>query len=53
VIGLPLTVITGFFGMNFDAIPGLHSPLGFWSAVIIMAGAVASLLWLFRRKNWI
>src|SRR5918911_3587615 len=25
VIGLPLTVITGFFGMNFDAIPGLHN----------------------------
>ncbi|MBC8106158.1 MAG: magnesium/cobalt transporter CorA [Anaerolineae bacterium] len=53
VIGLPLTVITGFFGMNFDAIPGLHSPRGFWGAVAFMAFAVTFLLWLFWKKKWI
>jgi magnesium transporter len=53
VIGLPLTIITGFFGMNFDAIPGLHSPTGFWITVLIMAGMVAGLLYLFQRQGWL
>ena len=53
VIGLPLTVITGFFGMNFDAIPGLHSPRGFWLIVLFMGAAVSFMLWLFWRKKWI
>ncbi|MGH7177390.1 MAG: magnesium/cobalt transporter CorA [Tepidisphaeraceae bacterium] len=53
VIGLPLTVITGFFGMNFDAIPGLHDPRGFWGAVAVMGVAVAGMLWMFRKKRWI
>ena len=53
VIGLPLTVVTGFFGMNFDAIPGLHSPTGFWTAVTFMAIVVTTMLWLFRKKNWL
>lgn len=53
VIALPLTVITGFFGMNFDAIPGLHSVRGFWLAVTVMAAAVGGLLTLFYKKSWI
>jgi magnesium transporter len=53
VIGLPLTIVTGFFGMNFDAIPGLHSPKGFWFAVGFMGVAVASMLYLFKSKRWI
>jgi magnesium transporter len=53
VIGLPLTVITGFFGMNFDAIPGLHSPTGFWWTVAVMAIAVTTMLFVFRAKRWI
>jgi magnesium transporter len=53
VIGLPLTVITGFFGMNFEAIPGLHSKAGFWGAVAVMAVAVATMLYLFRQRRWL
>ena len=53
VIALPMTVITGFFGMNFDAIPGLHSPVGFWCAVVGMLGIVMGLLFFFRRRKWI
>ena len=29
-IFMPLTLITGIFGMNFDAMPLIHSPRGFW-----------------------
>ncbi len=53
VIALPLNVITGFFGMNFDHIPGLHSSAAFWTIVVVMVVAVTALLTLFRRKRWI
>jgi magnesium transporter len=53
VIAMPLTVITGFFGMNFDAIPGLHNKWGFWGAVVVMGIAVTVLLWVFKKKRWI
>jgi magnesium transporter len=53
VIALPLTVITSFFGMNFDALPGLHSPVGFWSAIVIMILLEIGLFWLFRNKGWL
>jgi magnesium transporter len=52
VIALPLNVITGFFGMNFDWIPGLHSQTAFWITVIIMATAVTTMLVLFKKKSW-
>jgi magnesium transporter len=53
VIALPLTVVTGFFGMNFEAMPGIHSPQGFWIAMVIMGGLVAVLLYWFRTRRWI
>jgi magnesium transporter len=53
VIALPMTVITSFFGMNFEAMPGLHSPLGFWITFASMLAVVAVLLMWFRRKRWI
>jgi Mg2+ and Co2+ transporter CorA len=48
-----MTVITGFFGMNFDALPGLHSPTGFWLAVLVMLSVVLGLLYFFKRRRWI
>ncbi len=53
VIALPLTVITGFFGMNFEAIPGIHSRQAFWVTVAVMAAGVTMLLTLFYRRGWI
>jgi magnesium transporter len=53
VIALPMTVITGFFGMNFESIPGLHSPMGFWIAVSVMLAIVLGMLYMFRLKRWI
>ncbi len=51
-IMMPLTVLTGFFGMNFDAIPGLHSPVAFWGTTAGMAGLAAGFVWFFRRRGW-
>lgn len=51
-IMLPLTVVTGFFGMNFEHIPGLDSPAAFWITTASMALLAAFMFWFFRRKGW-
>ena len=38
-IFLPLNLVTGFFGMNFEGLPLIHSPTGFWIVFAIMLGA--------------
>jgi len=53
VVGLPLTVVTSFFGMNFEQITTLSSPWAFWGAVAFMFILVGVLLTWFRHKNWI
>ena len=52
-IMLPLTLVTGIYGMNFESIPGLKSPLGFWSVIGAMAVLAAAMLALFRRTGWL
>ena len=52
VIALPLTVVTGFFGMNFDE-PIFHDHRWFIGALIFMSTAIAGMLYLFHRKRWI
>lgn len=53
VIALPMTVITSFFGMNFDNIPGLHSRQAFWATVACMLALVLALLYVFRARKWL
>jgi len=52
-IFMPLTLITGLFGMNFDFIPGLHRSYGFWVSVAAMIGVVIGMLAYFRHKRWV
>jgi Mg2+ and Co2+ transporter CorA len=47
---LPLTLITGIFGMNFEFIPGLHSPSGFWWALTAMLVIGVAMLAFFRAR---
>ncbi|MGH9238820.1 MAG: magnesium/cobalt transporter CorA [Vicinamibacterales bacterium] len=53
-IFLPLTVLTGMWGMNIE-IPHLPGGAGaqFWWIVAIMISIVAAMLALFRRNKWI
>lgn len=52
-IMLPLTLITGIFGMNFDTIPFLHNVTGFYiSLAMMLIVAVIMLMW-FKYKKWI
>jgi len=52
VVMLPLTFITGFFGMNVH-FPGFDSFGGFVGTVVAMALIVALMLGFFRYKRWL
>nr|WP_233167825.1 magnesium/cobalt transporter CorA [Paenibacillus roseus] len=52
-IFMPLTFITGIYGMNFDYIPGLH----FYGASYILLGFMLlvglGMFFIFRKKDWL
>lgn len=50
---MPLTLITGVFGMNFDYLPLLRHPSGFWMTVGAMFVVVFGMLLFFRRKRYL
>jgi magnesium transporter len=52
-LGLPLTVLTSFYGMNFEHLPGLHHPSGVLVLTGVMLTIEAALLFVFRRKGWL
>ena len=50
---LPLNFIASFYGMNFDHLPGLHSP---WALVVLtclMAAISGWSIWFFRNNGWL
>lgn len=51
-IMLPLTLITGIYGMNFEFIPELHWKYGYFFALGLMAFVAGGLLTYFRKKKW-
>ena len=52
-IFLPLNLIAGIFGMNFQFIPLLHQQTGFWWAIGSMALTAVLLGMLFWRKRYL
>jgi Mg2+ and Co2+ transporter CorA len=52
-IFLPLNLITGFFGMNFDALPLIHSSTGVWIAMLLMMLIGVGLSVFFWRKRYL
>ena len=51
---MPLTFITGLYGMNVD-LPhfGLGGETMFWVLMAVMVGVVGLMIYLFRRRGWI
>jgi Mg2+ and Co2+ transporter CorA len=52
-IFLPLNLVTGFFGMNFEGLPLIHSPTGFWVAFSIMLALGVGMSVFFWRKRYL
>ena len=53
VVFLPLTFVAGLFGMNFETMPELTWPLGYYAAITGMALSAGILLWYFRRQEYL
>jgi Mg2+ and Co2+ transporter CorA len=52
-IFLPLNLITGFFGMNFEEFPMIHYVNGIWWTIAGMAGISVVLVLFFWRKRYL
>ncbi len=52
-IFMPLNLVTGFFGMNFDALPLIHTATGLWIAIGLMTVIGLGLGLLFWRKRYL
>jgi magnesium transporter len=50
---LPLNLIAGIFGMNFEFLPLIHQQDGFWWAMGAMGVIAVLLVVLFRRKHYL
>lgn len=51
-IFVPLSFLAGLYGMNFDHIPELHWQYGYFTLLGVMALVACSLLFFFKRKDW-
>jgi len=52
-IALPLTVISSIYGTNFHNLPGSESWAGFWVMIGVMVALSFSMLYFFRKKEWL
>ncbi|MFK7988076.1 MAG: magnesium/cobalt transporter CorA [Sandaracinaceae bacterium] len=50
---LPLTFITGLYGMNFDYMPYLHFEYGFEAAMGLMTAIAITMYFFFKRRQWV
>ena len=50
---IPLTFITGLYGMNFIDMPELHSHYGYFFVWVLMIIVTGGLLYFFKRKDWL
>lgn len=48
---IPLTFLTGLYGMNFDHMPELHTEYGYYILITVMLMMFAGGLLLFKRKG--
>lgn len=51
-IFLPITFITGMFGMNTAGLPGLDYPLAFWMVVAAMLTVTTATIIYLRYRKW-
>lgn len=52
-IFMPLTLIAGIYGMNFEHMPELHWQWGYPFVLLLMLSIAISMLVYFRKKRWL
>lgn len=52
-IFLPLTLLAGVYGMNFDNMPELHVPWAYFTVLGFMGVVIVTVIWWFWARNWI
>jgi len=52
-IFMPLTLIAGIYGMNFEHMPELKLPFGYPAVLLLMATIAILMLLFFRKKRWL
>lgn len=52
-IFLPLTLVTGIYGMNFENMPELHWQYGYFYTLAILLSIFIGFIYFFKRKGWI
>ena len=50
---LPLTLIVGWYGMNFRYMPELDKPWGYPAVIVVSVAIVVVSLWFFKKKKWL
>jgi len=50
---LPLSLLAGIYGMNFENMPELRQPWGYFAVLGVMTALAAGMLAWFRRKGWL
>ena len=50
-VGLPLTVVTGYYGMNFN-LPEYRWKFGEWYALVLLLLVAAGTWWYLRARRW-
>jgi len=51
-IFMPITLITGIYGMNFKYMPELGWRWGYPMVLFIMAGVGIAMVYYFKKKKW-
>lgn len=51
-IFIPVTFIAGVYGMNFQYMPELKSPYGYWITIGLMFSVMVGMAVFFKRKKW-
>lgn len=51
-IFLPLTLLVGWYGMNFSGMPELHWKYGYPTIILVSVAVVVLSLWVCKKKKF-
>ena len=50
---LPLTLLTGWYGMNFVYMPELHFRYGYVGVIVVAVSIILLEIWYFKKKKFL